>query len=321
MCCLPALVALAPSIVLAQGDDAQQEAAARALFEQASQLMDQKKFAEACPKLEAVVKLAPKGNGARMTLAECYESVDKLASAWATYSQAEASARSAQQVDRERAAHDKAASLKPRLATLTITVPANVAGLPGLALKRDGAEVTSVQWGVALPVDKGNHALLATANGGAAWQKTVAIQADGTNETVTIGDLQAAGAADTLAPRSASSPPVSSSSSTQRVAGIAVGGLGLVGVVVGAVFGLKAFSKNSDSNADGHCHDGNLCDPIGVQLRADSRSAGTISTIAFVAGGVALGAGVVLFATAPKAKAADAQVGIGPRGLELRGAW
>ena len=69
-------------------------------------------------------------------------------------------------------------------------------------------------------------------------------------------------------------------------------GVGVVGIAIGGIFGAKALGKNSDANT-GHCT-GNVCDATGVSLRQDAVHAGNISTIAFVAGGVAIAGGAVL---------------------------
>jgi hypothetical protein len=110
--------------------------------------------------------------------------------------------------------------------------------------------------------------------------------------------------------------------SGQRIAGAALGGAGVVGIAVGAAFGAIALGKNSQSNADGHCHDGNVCDSTGFALRHDARSAGTASTVGWVAGGVLLAGGAATFFTAsltgPRSNAA---VVVGPLGIGVRGAW
>ncbi len=77
-----------------------------------------------------------------------------------------------------------------------------------------------------------------------------------------------------------------------------MGGAGVVGVVLGAVFGISAKSKLNQSN-DGPCDKQDTCDVSGLSLRHDASHAATVSTIAF-AGGVAIAAGVVLYLTAPR---------------------
>jgi hypothetical protein len=84
----------------------------------------------------------------------------------------------------------------------------------------------------------------------------------------------------------------------RRWLGVGVGAAGVVGVVVGAAFGLKARSKLDQSN-DGPCDASDHCSDAGLALRQDAESAARVATIAMIAGAVAVGAGVVLYVTAP----------------------
>ena len=87
-------------------------------------------------------------------------------------------------------------------------------------------------------------------------------------------------------------PSESSSGSFLRTTGFVVGGAGIVGLGLGAVFGLRASGKKDDANCDATTSE---CDPGAL---ADARSAATVSTVGFIAGGVLLagGLGLVLFA-------------------------
>jgi hypothetical protein len=102
--------------------------------------------------------------------------------------------------------------------------------------------------------------------------------------------------------------------SGQRTAAFVVGGVGVAGLALGAVFGIVALGKNGDlRNACGG--DVHTCvlpagSPSVTGPRDSARSASTVSTIAFIAGGAALAGGVVLFATAPSA-ASVASVRVG----------
>ncbi|NUO48654.1 MAG: tetratricopeptide repeat protein [Polyangiaceae bacterium] len=87
--------------------------AAQQLYDRAVELMGQKNYAEACPKLEEVTRLVPDGFGAKLTLAECYEAQGRLASAWEQYMFVESAASRANQGDRQRLAAERAAALKP----------------------------------------------------------------------------------------------------------------------------------------------------------------------------------------------------------------
>jgi len=211
-------------------------------------------------------------------------------------------------------------------------LPEALRALPGLEIQRDGVPVASVQWGTPLPVDKGTHVLAATATGKQRLEKTIKVQSDGMKASVEFDALQDLPPAPAAAPPVGEAPPLvappppgegSSFFGTQRVVGLAVGGVGVVGVVLGAVFGSQAISKKNESN-DGHCHDGNQCDPEGLELRDDGFTAGTVSTVMFIVGGLAIAGGVTLFATAPSASAPSAptaKVTVGPGGFALRGTW
>jgi hypothetical protein len=81
-----------------------------------------------------------------------------------------------------------------------------------------------------------------------------------------------------------------------------VTGAGVVGIVVGAVFGGMAKSRFDASNSGSPppCNAADECDPHGLSLRHDAKAAATASTIAFIAGaGVAAG-GLVVYLTAPR---------------------
>jgi hypothetical protein len=120
-----------------------------------------------------------------------------------------------------------------------------------------------------------------------------------------------------------------SSGSSQRTIGFVVGGIGLAGLGVGAFFGYRAIQ--SKGRQDDNCQSSTTCPDYAAAADAheDSESSGLISTIAFIAGGAATAAGVVLVLTArPKADgAASAALTLTPRfgtggaGLELSGAF
>jgi predicted Zn-dependent protease len=164
---------LSTSVALADAQDPRQAAVAQALYDAAVAAMRAGDFTTACPKLEQVVELAPSGIGAKLTLAECYEGVGKLASAWSMYTAVEAAAASANQPARQKKASDRAKALRPSLALLTVSVPQAVASTTGLEVRRDGVLLKRVEWGLPFPADKGKHAVVATAPGKKRWETTV----------------------------------------------------------------------------------------------------------------------------------------------------
>ena len=283
--------------------------AAQALFYDARQLMAKGKFADACPKLEESMRLDA-GVGTQFNLADCNEHIGKLASAWAGFLEVAAESKATNQVDREKVARKRAAALEPRLPRFVVDVPAPAAGLE---VKRDGILIGAAAFGTAIPVDAGTHRVVATAPG-KQWETIVqAVESKTARITVPrdlpprIGAVVGAvpigapvedGISTTSAETVASIPPaVGHPGSTQRAMGWIAAGLGVVGLGVGAGFGLSSISKRDDSR--NHCLV-DQCDAEGVSLRDDAMKNGNIATIAAIAGGAAVVGGLVLVLTAPR---------------------
>ncbi|HEX9295970.1 MAG TPA: hypothetical protein VF881_09040 [Polyangiaceae bacterium] len=126
-------------------------------------------------------------------------------------------------------------------------------------------------------------------------------------------------------PVQAATRPATSESHGARTAGFVTGGVGVVGLAVGTYFGLKTFSKKSES--DPYCT-GTLCDPEGLRLRNEAKTASAISNVAFAAGlaGVAVGTYLVFFSGSAGTKAGSglaigSSLVAGRPTLELQGAW
>jgi tetratricopeptide (TPR) repeat protein len=291
-----------------------ESAAAQALFDEARQLMTAKKYSLACPKLEESQRLDP-STGTLLNLGACYENQGRLASAWTKFLEAEASARASGSPERAAAAHQRAGALAPRLARMMI----NVGGThpEGLQVRRDGELVGTAQWGTAIPVDSGEHNVVASAPGRKSWQTKVTLQGEGSTATVLVPELEQAQAATPSATTPESTVEVSSAAEGStlskgtrglRIASFTALGVGVIGLGAGTVFALRSMSLRGQ--ADDICPDPNRC-PITRRdevdgLDNDARSAQKLATIGFVAGGVAAGAGITLFVLANKKQAATA---------------
>lgn len=305
--------------------DASKVAAAQQLFDDAIKLMDQKHYAAACPKFAASQRLDP-GAGTNLRLADCYEKNGQTASAWATYLETVPLAR-ASHPDWAEQAKQRAAALEPSLSRLTIVVPP-ASDVPGLAVERDGVKVERAEWGAAMPVDPGAHPVVATAPAKQQWSTTVAVAPNGARAEVTIPALiveQGAPSGGTIGPSvtgtGTSSPLASggggvrsdagpaSDGSTQRTVGLVVGGVGVVGVALGGIFGLAAKSTYDDAKT--HCAVDNRCSADGVSGVDKAHGQATLSTIAMGVGAAALVGGIVLYFTAPAPSAR-------PSGVALR---
>jgi serine/threonine-protein kinase len=332
---LVVLAASTPSVASAQ--NATDPAAAEALFKQARQLMAEGKYADACPKLAESQRLDP-GTGTLLNLATCYEKNGQIASAWATYKSAATAAQNANELDRAKLARSRAASLEAKLPTLTIVV-APGADRPDLTVTRDGEPVGRPAWGTPIPVDPGAHAVQASAPGRKTWQGQARVDGPGAKASIDVPALDPdasapAPGATTSAPASGSTtapaqpaapetPSTSSPGSTQRTIGLILGGVGIVGVGIGAVFGFVA--KSDNDGVGGNCNQG-VCNQQGLSSLDSAHSAATVSTIAFAAGGAALAGGALLYFLAPRAPSGTGlfvtpSAGPHTASLELRARW
>ncbi len=216
--------------------------------------------------------------------------------------------------------------------------------LSAVRVSLDGALLIDHLGGGAVTVDPGEHTFRFEASGQTIEKKFVIREAEkGRTLSIAFGGATPAAApvpAPALAPapaatpapatsaapaapapadQSAAAPAQSTSSwSGQKTAAIIVGGVGIVGIGVGAVFGAQAFSNwstaKNDCSSQGLCGSGTPAD----SAKSSAQSAATISTIAFAAGGAALVGGAILWFTAPSGAV---QVGPTVGGFSMRGTF
>lgn len=299
-------LALSMTALEARADStAQDKAAADTLYDQAKKLMTAGKFEEACPKLAESHRLDP-GVGTLLTLGECYDHIGRRASAWTTFREAAALAKTRNQTAREKTARARAAQVEPKLAKLIIDVP-ETSQVADITVKRDDEQVGKPLWGTAIPVDIGSHTISAQAPGHKPWSFTVRVEKDGQLVTVTVPLLPA----DASKPAGSSAPPPKGEGppakpgNTQRILAFTAGGVGLGGIGAGVALGFFALERHNEAQAK--------CTPTcaaggGDAIQADAQKLALGSTIAFTAGGLLVAGGVVLLITAPSAKTASLRV-------------
>ncbi|MBI5536945.1 MAG: hypothetical protein HY898_29765 [Deltaproteobacteria bacterium] len=264
----------------------QERATAEALFQDGKRLMGIGKTAEACRKLEESQRLDPRA-GTLLALAVCHQKEGRIATAWVEFREALALAKKAGRPDRVALAQKEISAIEPKLPRLAIVVPKESA-LPGLVLKRDGEEFGRPSWDTAVPVDPGEHDVVASAPDRKSWQVKVSIhEGEEKKVTVPVLELEAKPVA------SAPPPPPPPAKKPKTLAWVA-GGIGVAALGVGTYFGLRAMSKRSSS--DDHCH-GALCDPQGVELNNQAKSAAVVSNVAFGVGLVGIGVATWLLLT------------------------
>src|SRR6188768_199563 len=299
---------------------AAQKAAAESLFDDGLKAMRSGHFSEACPKLEESERIDP-AIGTLLYLGECYEKLGRTASAWATFREAAATAKTQGETERSRVASERADRLQPSLSKLTIKVAPETTQLANLRVSRDNVVLPSTLFGVAIPVDPGKYHIVVSADGYKSHEAEIEVLANADSKTIEIPALVAAptspalpGAAATAStaaatpqpapPRNPEPPP--SGANGLRTAAYVTGALGVVSLGVGTYFGVKAINKNNDAKA--YCPGGNTCnDPQGESLTKDAQNAATVSNITIGVGAAFVVAGVVLYLTsAPKSKAESA---------------
>ena len=297
----------------ARADDGDHQKAAAA-FKVARTEIAAGNCAAAVPKLEESLAYEP-SVGAHLSMADCYEQVDLLA-AWKQLEDA-ASLAASKGDDRENIARDRAAALEPKLSMLRLVFApsASPPDLTAMEVHVDGSLVKPyvLRRGV-VATTPGTHQIEVAVAHKKPWRGQVVARTAGSSidVDVTLEDegapVAAAPVAPTAAPAAApaTSPPAALTDapapSGLRTGGLVAGGVGVAGLAVGGIFGILALTDNAhlrDACA-GNVHQCVSDDPGHVtSTQSGAKTAATVSTIGFIAGGVALGAGIVMFVAAP----------------------
>jgi serine/threonine-protein kinase len=251
-------VALAslPTPALAQPppDPSGQSAAvlAEALFDAAVKLMQDQKFAEACPKLAESHRLDP-ASGTVFNLAICLEKEGKHASAAIAFEESIARSLKDGNKERENLARDRLAQLKPLVSRVVVKVAPKIGALEGLDVRFDGASVRQQAWGLEVPMDPGVHVLTAVAQGKRELRREVDVNESGKVFEVVVDEL-----VDAPAPPPVEREPGRKSDGEgggKRLVGFGLLGLGGLLVIGGSVSGIVAIDRHAESDR--------LCGPPG----------------------------------------------------------
>jgi hypothetical protein len=288
-----------------------QGAAAEALFEEGRKALAAGDLDTACARFRASDQIDP-APGTKANLADCEERRGRVATAWELNRTA---------LGKLPAGDPRAPILKQRIAKLEGRLPKLVltlaAGAPKETVVREGEATlgTSSTYGVALPLDPGVHHLEVSAPGRAPRTIEVTL-AEGKSAEVTVepGAVEAA-------PRAPAAPASSSASPGPWI----VGGVGVAGIVVGAVAGVIVLSKKGATSA---CSDGpppTCPTQDAVDAANAGRALGPVSTVGFVVGAAGLAAGGIWLGLRGGGKASSARFGFGPvvggASWRVEGSW
>jgi hypothetical protein len=286
----------------------------------------------AISKLQESISFEP-SVGAHFSLADCHEGLDLLA-AWRDLRAAEGLA-ARNHDERELVARRRAGALESKLPTFRLVVPRVVSALQGLEVRLDQSTIDADIYGDGVVATMpGTHELTASAPNRKAFKRRFVVAAargGGEVETVTVvlEEDEAPPPAPASPPAPAREPlvvaPKDDAGRSRRTTALVIGGVGLVGVGVGAVAGVLAAGKYSDikSRCGG---DTSHCDPSFTSSEPSeldtAKRLATVSDIGFIAGGVALAGAAVLWVTAPRMRVAVVPaVGPSQGGLSVFHHW
>jgi len=279
-------------------------AMAQSLFESGRALMKEGKVDEACPKFAESNRLEPSA-GTLLNLGRCQEMQGQSASAWASYKKASVVGRANGQERHVSAAKKYIEDIEPKLSRLTIVSPDAV---DGLSIRRGEVVMSAAALGVPIVVNPGDYEVEATAPGHEPWTGRVSIGVDGDAQTLTVPALEPAKPVpDAPGPKprdgrpgqngTGDGPPDDrgqSGNDTLWVTGLVVGGVGLVGLGVGAIFGVMTFSDaDAAENDDALCPQ-KKCSADGLEAIEAAETKALVSNIALGVGGAAVATGIVL---------------------------
>jgi hypothetical protein len=320
--------------------------AARAQLQQGFALKEKGKCSEAIAHFEESLKLdrQPK---ALLNLADCEEKLGRLAAAQTHFVEARDLARMQGVEPLSALADQHLRTVEKRMPKLVVRLGPDAPA--DTAVTRDGVPLGTVSLNSPLPIDVGKHTLLARGGGFQRQYEVTLTEAQTMDLVVTpMGGERIAASPEAPATSRAVlvSPPPSPGSGTlvaepepvqsdssiknpQRIAGFGAIGVGVVGLAVGTVFGLKFSRKNDDLG--GICPTGQKCSPDGVaqynSTLDEVRTARTWSIIGLGGGAVLTGVGAILVLTAPKSQQPRTGiwllpgVGMGGAGATLVSRW
>jgi len=305
---------------------AQQPASAEELFDRGMADWKAGRIEQGCAAIGESLRLDPRP-GTLFTLATCEAEAGHAATAWTRFGEYLSLFDrlppdvQKHQGERPRIARAQRDTLAPQLSELTLLLSP---GAPsGTVVKRNGVVISEASLGSPVPVDAGQYVVTAEAPGVAVREQRITLAA-GEKKTVSLTIT-----APTPAPEPVESPDLGT-------AAWATGGVGLAGLVLGAITGGMVLSRKSTLNA--HCgaavqsSDPTACDSAGLKAASGLSGLGVASTVGFVVGIAGVGTAVVLFVVEPKAPAGQSSgetwlsVGIASAGaaattLVVQGAW
>ena len=229
------------------------------------------------------------------------------------------------------------ASVEKALPSVVVTAK-NEAGTSLIDVKVavDGQPFLTSLDGHAVPINPGPHTFHFEGPGGATLEQVVLAAEGEQNQRVAVVLRASGGPARTAIParRSSESGAITMAPGARaprggapwKTVGWVAGGAGVIGLGLGAIFGMKAIDDNNRAS----CNENHMCLTDALN---EAKSDAQIADVAFVAGGVLAAAGIAILLFAPSESGAKGQTRPGVTaalspivaphagGLTLGGAW
>jgi hypothetical protein len=297
---------------------------AQRLFLRGKELFGQRKFEPALAEFNASLDVVTSPN-TRLYVGRCLRELNRIVPAYVDFERTEVEAREDPRYAKTaEAAHDERTALEPKLGFLQIDVEH---AAPATTLKVAGDEVPRGGWNEAVPVLPGSADVVVETPGHAPVTRTMTLSA-GEKKQLTLdasADTPAVPVVDASQPARAAEPPSSNGPSKQtlRTAAYIAGGVGVLGLLTFAYFGLQANATYSDLQKA--CPNGPC--PPGHENQIDSgKRQQTVANVGLVVGVLGAGAGVTLFVLSrdkaqPAPGGTSAGVAVGPSWIGVKGAF
>jgi len=292
---------------------------AERLFQEGQKLLSERRYGEACPKLEQAYQ-KDRQLGTLLNLAYCHKEQGAVWQAWLEFKEAEIKATELKMNDRKAFASKSRVDLEKQLARVIVDVPRD-SKLELQEVLVEERRVPEAERGSMFYAEPGQRKFTFKAKGKKPAHQLFVVSKGDKPTRVPLPEFEE----DTGPPPAAApakeeprTPPVSapppgaeaSDGSSQRLVAYGLFGLAAVGVGVGAVTGLKALGSPCRGKDEKSQQDFNRdCPPSEFE---SSNTSATVATVSFAIAGTALAAGLFLFFTAPKAKDSSSSARVRP---------
>jgi tetratricopeptide (TPR) repeat protein len=281
---------LVAALVVALTQAAFADAESTKLFEEGRALAKDGKYDEACAKFAKSLEL-DRAPGTLLNYGDCHEHLGHLAQAWRLFDEAARASEQENNAERAKFARDRAQALVPK--TSTIVVKLATPDAPGLTVAIAGRTATPARE-LREIVDPGDVTIEVTAPNMQPFSKSEHAE-PGLKIVVDVPALEPV----------VHDPRDNTSSYRRRnrlIAAYTLAGLGGAGLATGIIVGVVAKGRYQDQFDNGMCVDGDppTCTTAGKKSQDSAISLANLGTGMAVAGLVLVGAGAVVYLTAPK---------------------